>query len=484
MFTHKKARKSLAHAVTLTLGLTLAAGTAMAQSAADRAVEAAKKYSGTTLNVFYEAGLQPLDPKNFSGPLWEKLTGIKINVIESPNDQMFTKTMQAHRAGSGAFDVINVVPNQMSDLVFAGALMQLDEYVDKYGYREELNKIAPVYRDNQMKVEGKIYGFPDDGDVLIMYYNREIFGNEKTKADFKAKHGYDLAPPKTWKEFSEIGQFLTDKHAPEVYGAGMLRQPANAQYLFQERFRVEGGKFFDADTMTATINSDVGVQVFKDMLAENVFMPPGVEQWGFIEAFNAFLAGDIAMTISWPPVGRWAAGYGKGTEALNWIPESKVADKIGYALPPGGKPELAIGFSLGVASGSKHKEAAYLFIQWMNSEEISLQRVQLPYALRDPFRTSHYSSKEYRSRWPNAGDYLDVLKAGAETGLLDLSLIQTDRYEEGMRQAIGRLWAKEDPKEILDDLATQWDKLTKRIGVDKQKRAYNDWANKPNAYPR
>ena len=65
-------------------------------------------------------------------------------------------------------------------------------------------------------------------------------------------------------------------------------------------------------------------------------MPPGVEQWGFIEAFNAFLAGDIAMTISWPPVGRWAAGYGKGTEALNWIPETKVADKIGYALPPGG----------------------------------------------------------------------------------------------------------------------------------------------------
>jgi multiple sugar transport system substrate-binding protein len=76
---------------------------AFAQSAADRAVEAAKQYSGITLNVFYEAGLQPLDPKNFTGPMWEELTGIKINVIESPIDQMFTKTMQAHRAGSGAY---------------------------------------------------------------------------------------------------------------------------------------------------------------------------------------------------------------------------------------------------------------------------------------------------------------------------------------------------------------------------------------------
>ena len=469
-------------AATASVILSLSSAT-LAQSAAERAVEAAKQYSGITLNVFYEAGLQPLDPKNFTGPMWEELTGIKINVIEAPLDQMFTKIMQAHRAGSGAYDVLNVVPNQMPDLALSGALEPLDAFVDKYGYREELDMIAPVYRDNQMKVEDMIYGLPDDGDVLLFYYRRDIFEDPETMAEFKAAHGYDLAPPKSWKEFAEIGQFITDKYAPDIYGAGMLRQPGNAQYLFQERFRVEGGKFFDEETMKATINSEVGVNVFKAMIEENKFMPPGVEQWGFIEAFNAFLAGDIAMTISWPPVGRWAAGYGKGTEALNWIPETKVADKIGYALPPGGAPELAVGFSLGVASGSQHKEAAYLFAQWMNSEEISIQRVQLPFALRDPFRTSHFSNPEYRARWSNAADYLDTLKAGAETGLLDLSLVQTDRYEEGIRQAISRLWAGDDPQEILDDLAESWDELTERIGVDRQRRVYADWASKPNAYP-
>ena len=463
--------------------LAVTAGHALAQSAADRAVEAAKQYAGTTLNVFYEAGLQPLDPKNFTGPMWEELTGIKINVIESPIDQMFTKTMQAHRAGSGAYDVLNVLPNQMPDLAIAGALEPLDAFVDQYGFREELDKIAPVYRDNQMKVEGTIYGFPDDGDVLIMYYRKDIFEDPDNMAAFKDKYGYDLAPPQTWQQFSEIGQFITDKYAPEIYGAGMLRQPGNAQFMFQERFRVEGGKFFDEETMRATVNSDVGVKVFTEMVAENAWMPPGVEQWGFGEAFSAFLAGDIAMTISWPPVGRWAAGYGKGTEALNWIPETTVADTIGYALPPGGRPELAAGFSLSVASGSANKEAAYLFIQWMNSEEISLQRVQLPFALRDPFRSSHFESEEYRSRWPSAPEYLDVLKQGAETGLLDLSLLQVDRYEEALRQGISRLWAGDDPQEILDDMAAQWDALTDRIGVDKQRRVYADWASKPNAYP-
>ncbi|MBX2883678.1 MAG: sugar ABC transporter substrate-binding protein [Granulosicoccus sp.] len=479
----KVLRKTLA-SLTAATALAAASNSVLAQSAAERAVEAAKQYAGVTLNVFYEAGLQPLDPKNFTGPMWEELTGIKINVIESPIDQMFTKTMQAHRAGSGAYDVLNVLPNQMPDLAIAGALEPLDDLVDKYEYRDELNKIAPVYRDNQMKVEGTIYGFPDDGDVLILYYRKDIFDDAENKAAFKDMHGYELAPPETWQQFAEIGQFITDKYAPDVYGAGMLRQPGNAQFLFQERFRVEGGKFFDPDTMRATVNSEVGVNVFTEMIAENTWMPPGVEQWGFGEAFSAFLAGDIAMTISWPPVGRWAAGYGKGTEALNWIPETTVADTIGYALPPGGQPELAAGFSLSVASGSKNKEAAYLFIQWMNSEEISLQRVQLPFALRDPFRTSHFESEEYRGRWPTAPEYLDVLKQGAETGLLDLSLLQVDRYEEALRQGISRLWAGDKPQVILDDMAMQWDKLTERIGVDKQQRVYSDWASKPNAYPK
>ena len=43
-----------------------------------RAAEAAKQFSGVTIAMTYEVGLQALDPRNFSGPMWEKLTGIKI----------------------------------------------------------------------------------------------------------------------------------------------------------------------------------------------------------------------------------------------------------------------------------------------------------------------------------------------------------------------------------------------------------------------
>ncbi len=462
------------------------AGVAGAQSAAQTAVDAAKKIcAGKTITIVWEAGLQSLDPLNFSGPKWEQLTGCKIKVIEVATDKMFTQIMQEYRANTGAYDALNVIPAWMPDLVQAGALEQLDSYVDKYKFRGELKKIAPTYRDNQMTVNGKIYGFPDDGDVFLMYYRKDIFDRANLKNDFKAKYKYDLAPPKTWKQFDDIGSFLTEALKSEkIYGASFFRQPPYTMFMFEERFRNEGGRFFDGNTMKATVNSAVGVKVLTEMRNENRFMPPGVENFGFVENLAVFLKGESAMTISWPPYGRFAAGYLAGEKALDWVPKSQIANKVGYALPPGGHPELAAGFALSVASTSKQKEQAYLFIQWLNSEEISNQRVQLPYTLRDPFRNSHYTNPEYLGRWPDAKYYLKALKDASETGLLDLSLIQTDKYEEAIRQGISRLWASEDPTAILDDVAKQWDDITQQVGKDKQKAVYKAWAAKSGAYPK
>ena len=455
------------------------------KDAADAAVEAAKKYAGTTISIVWEAGLQSLDPLNYSGPKWEQLTGIKVKVVEVPTDQMFTKIMQDYKSGAGAYDALNVIPSWMPDLARAGALEPLDKYVDKYAYRDELQDIAGAYRDNQMQYDGKIYGFPDDGDVMILYYRKDIFEDPKMKDEFKAKFGYDLAPPKDWKQFDEIGQFITDKMQPKVYGAGFFRSAPYPQYMFQERFRMEGGKFFDENTMKTTVNSEVGLKVFKDMLAENKFMPPGVEQWNFVDNLAAFLQGTTAMTISWPPYGRWAAAYNAiaSEKAMNWVPKSQISGKVGYALTPLGRPELGVGFDLSVSSTSKNKEAAYLFIQWLNSKKTSLERVQLPYTLRDPFRTSHYASEDYRKLWPDAGAYLDTIKAAGEKGLLDLSLLQQDKYDEAMSKAISGLWANKDPKAAIDELAKNFDAITEKVGVDNQKAVYKVWASKPGAYP-
>src|SRR6185503_11854770 len=92
------------------------AGLAMSWASAataEIAVKEAQKYKGQTITIVWEAGLQALDPLNFSGPKWEELTGIKVKVIEVATAEMFTKIMQDYRSGAGAYDALNVIPAWM-----------------------------------------------------------------------------------------------------------------------------------------------------------------------------------------------------------------------------------------------------------------------------------------------------------------------------------------------------------------------------------
>ncbi len=320
--------------------------------------------------------------------------------------------------------------------------------------------------------------------MLIIYNRKDLFADPSNRAEFRAKHGYDLAPPVTWAQFSDIGNFFTAKFGPRLYGAGMLRRASLLQYFFQERFRNDGGRFFDLATMKTTINSPIAVNALAGMVADQKFMPPGSQDWGIPESLNGWLSGNLAMTLWWPPVGRWSEGLQAGEKAMAFVPKSQVAGKVGYALPPGGRPQLALGWSLAVSSSSKKKELAYLFIQFANSEQVSIDRVQLPYTLRDPFRSSHYSNPQYRALWPTAGEYLDTLKKAAQTGLPDLSIRNTFQYEESLARAVQRAVAGTAPKQALDDLAKEWDAITERTGVEQQREAYKLWSSNANAYPK
>jgi multiple sugar transport system substrate-binding protein len=455
------------------------AGAALAD-AADRAVEAAKQFSGTTITVTAEAGLQALLQSQHSAPEWERLTGIKINTVELPFEEIYPKTMLEHQAGTGAYDALLISPPWLPDMVLQGAVVPLDEWAEKYGAAEEFDDINPAFRDWQT-YDGKIYGLVQDGDVLVTYYRKDVFEDPENQAEFKAKHGYDLGPPKDYDAFGDIACFLTEKYAPEMYGAGVI----NTGYMFfffSERFRNNGGRFFDPETMRATVNSEAGVKALTQMVEQNECMAPGIETWGFIENFSAISAGEIAMTISWPPVGRWVQGVNVDDAALAWVPPSQVIGKIGYAINPGGHPELASGFIMGVSANSKHQEAAYLYTQWMSSKKQSLENVMKPVGLRDPFRMSHYESEAYRNLWPTAPEYLEVLKEGAANGYADFSLIDTFRYQDAMSRAAIAAIGGMDPQAALDQLAAEWDALTDEIGVDRQRAVYEAWAAKPSAY--
>ncbi len=450
-----------------------------ADGSAYRAVEAAKQYAGVTLSHTYEAGLQALDPRNFSGPVWEQLTGIKSNVVELSHPDQYSKPVAEHIAASGAYDVLDIEPAWTPSLADGGVIAPLDDYIAKYMNMADLDDYHPLYKALPT-YKGKTWGFFDDGDMFALYYRTDVFGDQKLKDAYQAKFNKPLEVPKTWEDYAQVAQFITDNMAPNVYGAGHFRKagsPGN-QYDFLQQYRANGGVFFD-DAMKAQLASDAGVKTLQNMIAANNASIPGNNELDAVALWAAWLQGKVAMIYSWPPTGRMTAGYSQSDKAINFIPQSTIADKVGYAIVPGGHPEHATGYCKALSSDSANAEAAYLFMQWACSPPVSLARCMLPYALRDPYRLSHFKSDLYGALFPTAKDYLRNLNNSANVGLLDMIMPGWQDYALSIDRMCSAVWAGTDPKEALTTAAAEWDATTENLGVDSQKAFFAEYKKLP-----
>ncbi len=452
-----------------------------ADGSAFRAVQAAKQFSGVTITNTYEVGLQALDPRNFSGPMWEQLTGIKLNVAELSNPDQYSKAVAEHIAASGAYDVLDISPAWTPSLADGGVIAPLDDYIAKYMNMDDLNDYHPLYKALPT-YKGKIWGFFDDGDMFALYYRKDIFEDPKLKDAYQAKFSKPLEVPKTWEDYAQVAQFITDQLAPNVYGAGHFRKagdPGN-QFDFLQQFRANGGKFFD-ENMKALLATDAGMTALKNMLAANAASIPGNNEMGAVSLWAAWLQGKVAMIYSWPPTGRMTAGYSQSDKAINFVPQSTIADKVGYAIVPG-NPEHATGYNKALSADSANPEAAYLFMQWACSPPVSLARCMLPYALRDPYRLSHFKSPLYGKLFPTAPEYLKNLNNSANVGLLDPIMPGAQDYFISLDRMCTAVWAGADPMASLQTAAAEWDATTERLGVDSQKGYYEEFKKLPGSF--
>lgn len=448
-----------------------------------RAVQAAKKLPGVTITQVYEAGLQALEPRNYSGPLWEELTGTKWDVVEVPHPDQYSKPIAEHIAGSGAYDILDIEPAWIPSLADGGVIAPIDDYVTKYMNQADLDDYHPFYKAMPI-YKGKRWGFFDDGDMFALYYRRDIFEDPKMKDAYSKKFGKALNVPKTWDDYSQVAQFITDQMAPNVYGAAHFRKagsPGN-QFSFLQQFRANGGVFFD-DDMKAQLASNAGVKTLQQMIAANKASIPGNNELDAVAAWAAWLQGKVAMLISWPPTGRMTANYSQSDKAINFVPASSIAGKTGYAIVPGGHPEHAVGYVKALSADSQSAEASYLFMQWVTSPPISLVRTMLPYSLRDPYRLSQYKSDLYRALWPDAAEYLINLSNSANVALVDLIMPGWQDYALSIDRMCTEVWAGGDPKATLEKAVAEWNGITDHIGTSSQKAAFAEFKKLPGSYP-
>jgi multiple sugar transport system substrate-binding protein len=234
--------------------------------------------------------------------------------------------------------------------------------------------------------------------------------------------------------------------------------------------------------MQAQLDSEAGLTTFRQMIAANEASIPGNNDMDAVAAWVAWLQGKTAMLFSWPPTGRMSENYAQRDKAINFVPQSTVVGKVGYAVMPGGNPQHASGYVKALAAGSSNEEAAYLFMQWSTSPAVSLARVTAPFALRDPYRMSHFTSPLYRALWPNAKDYLINLSNSANGAVLDMIMPGWQDYALSIDRMCTAVWAGEEPQVALQRAAAEWNATTQKLGVDSQREAYQQFLKLPGSY--
>ncbi|MBF0332718.1 MAG: extracellular solute-binding protein [Alphaproteobacteria bacterium] len=409
----------------------------------------AAKFGGGGITIAVEEGLRALDLLDHVGPLWRELTGINVRVVELPADQMFLRIMENHENQLGDFDVIDVSPTWMPDLVAEGALAPLDF---------EATGIARAF-SSAWGDEFPNLAMPEDGDVLVLHYRRDIFEDRSTREAFRRRFGKDLEPPTNWHAFRQVAAFLTERYAPDLYGAAIAYDPACSEYLFRQRMVLTGGKFFDVARMRAAIAAPEAYGVLSAMVEDADTMPPGVRDWSGAELLHAWLSGHAAMVVAPPSFARWADGF-DGDDALGWLPPSRISGKAGMAPLPGGRSVLAPGHALALSSSGRNQAAARLFLRWLTSAEISHERAKRAASVHDPVRN----------------ESIHPLAAVAiASAIPPMRVLAGDRYETALRLMLADVWKGVEPLGALERLGEEWNHITASVDPERQRALIAAW---------
>jgi sorbitol/mannitol transport system substrate-binding protein len=220
--------------------------------------------------------------------------------------------------------------------------------LDNLGADYDVDDLLPAIRGG-LSADGKLYAAPFYGESSMVMY----------RTDLMEKAGLKMPDAPTWDFIADAARKMTDKKA-EVYGIclrGKAGWGENAAFItatansfgarwFDEKWKPQFDQPEWKETLTFYINlmKDAG--------------PPGASSNGFNENLALFQSGKCGMWID-------------ATVAASFVSnpkESKVADKVGYALAPdkglGKRGNWLWAWSLAIPAGTKKQADAEKFIAW------------------------------------------------------------------------------------------------------------------------
>ena len=462
---------------------------ALAMSGATAQAQCSPDFTGVTLTAVSQTGPFIASALRMAGDKWEAKTCGKLNIVEIPFGELYPKYITGMSAGGVDFDVMTYAPAWLAD--FAPSLSEMPA---QYTSGPAWDDIAPVYRDRLMVWQGKVISQSMDGDVHTLQYRTDLFEDPKEQEAFKAKYGYDLAPPATWAQYYDIAEFFT-RPDQGLYGTAeaMVRGGQQFWFFFTHAAAYTndpnqpGGMFFDPETMDARINNPGWVKALDDYIRSVKFSPPGATGFSSGDVRTAFAGGKVAMNFDWGDTGTIATDP----------KQSQIAGKVGSAVTPGStevysalegawktydqplqSPFMAFGgWQAGVPEASANKEAAWDYVNFLTNPENSIQAAITGGTGVNPYRTSHFDVTKWTGLMTEAEatSYLAAQKASIEAPnvALDMRLPGYFSYTEVLEIELSKALAGQvTSQEALDTVAAEWNKLTDQFGRDAQKAAY------------
>ena len=317
-------------------------------------------YKGTTIRVIQNKGTSGLAIEALL-PEFEKLTGIKVQYETYTEDQYRQKVLLELGAGTGGLDAFYTFAAQ-EGLKFwrSGWYEPLDAYLKNPKLTDpafDLQDIASVALKGNT-YDGKLTSLPIQQNTTMLYYRKDIFDRMKVKF------------PTNIAELEEAAKKLNnaEEGGQKVVGITLRGKKAAATSQWAPFLLGMGGTWLkDGKPAIASPESVAALDLYGRLL--RLYGPPGSVNYHWYECVSQFVQGKAAMFID----------VNARIFYFEDPSKSQVVGKVGYTMMPGGpagvRPTMEVA-SMAISSKSKKKEAAYLFIQWTASKDVTLKVLQ------------------------------------------------------------------------------------------------------------
>jgi ABC-type glycerol-3-phosphate transport system substrate-binding protein len=346
------------------------------------------KQGGTEIRVL-AISHPSTDAMRALAPDFERSTGIKVTWEIVGSSEIMSKQLLAQTARESSYDVYMVRGVSLAEYDAKRVLADLSPYIKNpqltpsdYDYDD----LIRAYRDGLGVYNNKVLGIPVAGETFFISYRRDLF--EK----------YGKSPPDTMQDLLDLAAFFQNRE-PGLYGISMRAETGRTFALAWDLFTPAfGGAILDQKTWEVKIDTPETLASLKFFLALLQNAPPDIETYSWDAALSAFASGKTAMWFDATSLQPVLADPSK----------SRVVGKVAYVAPPQG-PKGRFGpvggWSVGLPSNAKNREAGWAFIAWMTSKANAKDILRHGGV---PARVSTLNDPDFVARDPSLAEALKV----------------------------------------------------------------------------